>query len=218
MKQNNKKLYEKIIYNVSKQVKQALFEDIQNFDVGDYHDNEDEIIDNHDIENMTIDKSLRVKALASILDRTEKTAEQIFDFIKKHENDDISKFFKDENSFMQNHGIFILFMIAVAFENEYANINDEQIRKFANTYKIGSFNPYDYSWFDEDDDVDYLIELLTTKKMFKNRIKKYVDEIHNNIRSINPGDIFNIFQVWPEPIFKGSNIEELEDIIENGEY
>jgi hypothetical protein len=74
---------------------------------------------------MTIDKSLRVKALASILDRTEKTAEQIFDFIKKHENDDISKFFKDENSFMQNHGIFILFMIAVAFENRYANINDE---------------------------------------------------------------------------------------------
>ena len=119
---------------------------------------------------------------------------------------------------MQNHGIFILFMIAVAFENRYANINDEQIRNFANTYKIGDFNLYDYSWFEEDGDVDYLIELLTTNKMFKNRIKKYVDEIHNNIRSINPSDIFNIFQVWPEPIFKGSNIEELKDIIETGYY
>lgn len=43
---NYHRLYEKIIYNISKEIKKALNEDIQNFDVSDYEDDTDNIIDN----------------------------------------------------------------------------------------------------------------------------------------------------------------------------
>lgn len=44
---NKKRLYEKIIYNIDKQVKRILNEDIQNFDVMDYEDTiEHQSIDN----------------------------------------------------------------------------------------------------------------------------------------------------------------------------
>lgn len=219
MIENKKYLYEKIMYNISKNIKHILYENNQNFSTQDYQEAENELINNQEIENMTIDDTLRIKALATLLDRTEKTAAGIFNFIKKHENDNISEFFTDDDSFMQQHGIFILFMIAAAFENVcYGNLDDQYIKKFENTYKIGSFNPYNYSWFEEDDDVDYLIELLTTNRRFKNIIELYIKDLHNNVRNLAPGDIFEIFQVWPEPLFKGGSVEELEDIIENGYY
>lgn len=50
---NNKQLYEKIMRNISKQVKNALNEDIQKFDTSDYQENDDDIINNQDIENIT---------------------------------------------------------------------------------------------------------------------------------------------------------------------
>ena len=171
MKRNNKALYEKIMRNISNNIKHVLYEDIQNFSTSDYQDQDNEIIDSHDIENMIIDKSLRVKALSSILDRSEKTSEQIFDFIKKHENDNIEEFFTEKSDLLQRYGVFILFMIAAAFEYDHVVINDDNIRIFANTRKIGYFDPFVYCWFEEDADVDNLIDLLKTNKKFKNLIK-----------------------------------------------
>ena len=45
MKDPNKQLYESIVYNLSKEVKRALNEEIQYFDAIDYEDNEDEVAD-----------------------------------------------------------------------------------------------------------------------------------------------------------------------------
>lgn len=45
-------LYKQLIYNISKEVKKALNEDIQNFNPIDYDYEDNEIIDNQDIENI----------------------------------------------------------------------------------------------------------------------------------------------------------------------
>lgn len=49
-------LYEKIMYNISREVKRALNEDVQNFDVADYQENEVDIIDQDTIQNITFTK------------------------------------------------------------------------------------------------------------------------------------------------------------------
>lgn len=49
----NQQLYNRIIYNISKEVKRALNEDLQKFDVTDYEDDENIIIDNQTIYNIT---------------------------------------------------------------------------------------------------------------------------------------------------------------------
>ena len=48
MNQANKQLYEKIISNISMQVKRSLDENIYNFDVSDYEDNDS--LDTHSID------------------------------------------------------------------------------------------------------------------------------------------------------------------------
>lgn len=53
MKKNNKILYEKIMRNIAKQVKNILKEDKHQFDVVDYGDYEDDIIDYHSIKKLT---------------------------------------------------------------------------------------------------------------------------------------------------------------------
>lgn len=53
MRNNNNILYNKIIYNISKEVKRILIEGIQNFDVADY--SEDDTIDNHSVNNVLWD-------------------------------------------------------------------------------------------------------------------------------------------------------------------
>lgn len=53
MKMNNRVLYEKIMRNVSKEIKRILNEDVQHFDVTDYDDDDDIIVDNKDIDNIT---------------------------------------------------------------------------------------------------------------------------------------------------------------------
>lgn len=52
----NKQLYEKIIYNIAKNIKYALNEDIYKFDVTEYQDEENGILNNQDI-NDIIDNS-----------------------------------------------------------------------------------------------------------------------------------------------------------------
>ena len=49
MKRDNKTLYEKIMRNISKNLKHILDENIQRFDVTDYQD--DEIMDNQIVDN-----------------------------------------------------------------------------------------------------------------------------------------------------------------------
>lgn len=49
----NQQLYNRIIYNISKEVKRTLNENLQKFDVTDYEDDENIIIDNQAIYNIT---------------------------------------------------------------------------------------------------------------------------------------------------------------------
>lgn len=49
----NKQLYNNIIYNISKAIKQSLNEEIQNFDVTDYSDTEQDIIDSQTVSGFT---------------------------------------------------------------------------------------------------------------------------------------------------------------------
>ena len=53
MKQHSKRLYEKIMRNVSKEVKKVLNEDIQKFDVSDYIEDDGEILSHQDIMNFS---------------------------------------------------------------------------------------------------------------------------------------------------------------------
>lgn len=46
---NNKRIYQKIMRNISKQIKHILDENIQNFDITDYSDDETDIIDRHEL-------------------------------------------------------------------------------------------------------------------------------------------------------------------------
>ena len=50
----NNNLYKKIIRNIGYTLKSVLNEDIQNFDVTDYSDDEDDIIDNNTIDYLSI--------------------------------------------------------------------------------------------------------------------------------------------------------------------
>ena len=49
---NNKYLYEKIMRNISKQIKHILNEDIQNFDVTDYEEDEDSVLDQQEVSEL----------------------------------------------------------------------------------------------------------------------------------------------------------------------
>lgn len=53
MRKNNKILYEQIMRNISRQIKHILNEQYEQFDVTEYNDNEENIIDNQEIFNLT---------------------------------------------------------------------------------------------------------------------------------------------------------------------
>ena len=53
MRKNNKILYERIMRNISRQIKHILNEQYEEFDVTEYNDNEENIIDNQEIFNLT---------------------------------------------------------------------------------------------------------------------------------------------------------------------
>lgn len=53
MRKNNEILYEQIIRNISHQIKHILNEQYEQFDVTEYNDNEENIIDNQEIFNLT---------------------------------------------------------------------------------------------------------------------------------------------------------------------
>ena len=53
MRKNNKILYERIMRNISRQIKHILNEQYEQFDVTEYNDNEENIIDNQEIFNLT---------------------------------------------------------------------------------------------------------------------------------------------------------------------
>ena len=67
MKRSDKQLYERIMRNVSREIKRVLNEDIQKFDTSDYRDEEQDLISDHEIDDI-IDPvtALLTKALSII--------------------------------------------------------------------------------------------------------------------------------------------------------
>lgn len=67
MKGDNKALYEKIMSNISKQVKDILNEEIQKFNPAEYNNDEQSIIDQHTINNAIMIKPKNRKELEKII-------------------------------------------------------------------------------------------------------------------------------------------------------
>ena len=149
MEANNIQLYEKIMRNISKEIKRILNEYIQNFDIGDYQEDETDIINHQDINSVTIkrdapknleeEKDTFYKTIVSnksksIADKFLQKIESIFEPIK---NKKLSKRVLDENSSYQLNGWFSI----------DSNFEDERV-------------VFEYAFFDFKYDYDKKIFIL----------------------------------------------------------
>lgn len=71
MIKNNKRLYNNLIQNISKTIKNILNEGIQNFNPMDYEDDEDDLINKQTIDNLTIVDAL-IDMFNGVIDKVKK--------------------------------------------------------------------------------------------------------------------------------------------------
>ena len=177
-------LYEKLMRNIGYTLKSVLNEDIQNFDVSDYSD--DNIIDTQDISNLTE------------INTTDDVLELVTSFVKRY-NSLCNKLRIALNNIMTSR------KVSKEIQNQYIIIlkGFVDIQQGNNSY---STCIDDKLWGDEsyeDDDIDnwyhYILYAIINNDYYKSFVKKYendendvyYDEIKDKIDSSYDGTILN---------------------------
>lgn len=147
---NNRVLYEKIMRNVAKEIKRILNEDIQHFDVTDY-DDDDIIIDNKDIDNITSGDlpdfmgSSRIKTWLSFYDWEDRTNVNEFEWkgessrmVGRYLADNITNILYTETD--NSDSFYMLHDLIKEFKGKWPQHNNNWWESKKNKYCCISFN------------------------------------------------------------------------------
>lgn len=170
MRRSNKILYEQIIKNISKNIKKILNEDIQNFDVADYEEDDIDIIDHDTIESV-IKKPKSSEEEEEFFEKTNPSKESLDlaeKFTKRIENclNPLMPLKLSKKCLNYNDGDFYLhgsFLIISNFEKEHIEESFEYAQiNFAYNFRMDQF--------ELTTDIEELAKMIEFCSLYKNRL------------------------------------------------
>lgn len=199
---NNKKLYNQIMFNISREIKHILNEDIQRFNVDDYEEDDSDLIDSDTIELINKKpKSLEEEEEFFIKTKvSEESLDLAKKFAKRIENclNPLMPLKLSEKCLNYNDGDFYLygsFLIISNFEEEHIEESFEYAQiDFAYNFKMDQF--------ELTIDIEKLAKMIEFCSLYKNRLsfhftghKNYYEEFQiyikrQKIKGVFTQDIF----------------------------
>ena len=191
MRRNNKALYEKIMRNVSREVKKALNEMESALDYLPQPGVDYDPDDNRYTRNPKY-KDICVKALQYDLDSDYEDAEQLYDVILKYEDECNNKFLNDERfEEMYTDPFFAMLMLTISINHR------------------SRFDPFYSTWFEEEGVWRNIVYERSYNEEFRDVLWKMADEVKN--LNLTEQQVFAIFQWWGV-----YSIEDIEKYAETG--
>lgn len=175
MGRNNKVLYKKIMNNISQSIKKILLENRDNFDITDYEDTENDIVDYGDIKRLLIKKPKNLEEEFKLFRAIVPSQESISitdKFVKKLKNilnplenknirNDILNYFNEN---LQGYN----FEIIVEFSIESNFIQENVVYKYTDISFVYNFNDLDNFVFKCN--IDILAQMIEFCYLYKNPI------------------------------------------------
>lgn len=170
MKRINKVLYEQIIYSISKEIKKILNEDLQGFDVTDYQEQDDDLVDYDTTRSSLIKKPKSIQDEASILFKllpSEESEKIVHEFLNKIEKifEQAKRININVKEYSDDFGIFGYFKLNSRFSEEFLLFGFDNL--FFNFYYNPTTDEFIFDNFHE----SLLAKVLTFSKLYNNELQ-----------------------------------------------